>query len=92
MPTVKPEQHGTRTAYNYGCRCALCKEAESRYSQAHRGHDGEAHIGELKVWAASLGFDLPANARSIPKPLIDRWNREHPDRPYTRMATRKWFT
>lgn len=30
-PPVKPEQHGTTTAYGYGCKCGDCREAHAAY-------------------------------------------------------------
>jgi len=37
-PPVKPrqDQHGTRTAYSYGCRCEGCRAANAARSQATR--------------------------------------------------------
>ncbi len=35
---------------------------------------------EIRTWAASLG--LPDSRGRIPRLLADRWNREHPERPY----------
>jgi len=34
--TVRPEQHGTRTGYHYGCRCDDCRRAIREASQAWR--------------------------------------------------------
>lgn len=35
-PNVKPEQHGTKTGYEYGCRCVDCNAANAAYSRAYR--------------------------------------------------------
>lgn len=35
-PNVRPDQHGTRTGYYYGCRCADCRSANAANSRANR--------------------------------------------------------
>lgn len=33
---VRADQHGTRTGYNYGCRCVECREAHNAHNRALR--------------------------------------------------------
>jgi hypothetical protein len=72
-------KHGTQSRYTNGrCRCDECRAGHAAYQS--QWVSGEcATAAELREWAHGLGFDIP---RRIPKPLIDRWNRERPDRPY----------
>jgi hypothetical protein len=37
---VRPEQHGTRTGYHYGCRCDDCQAAQAAYDAARRPRKG----------------------------------------------------
>jgi hypothetical protein len=37
---VRPEQHGTRTGYHYGCRCGDCRDAQAAYDAARRPRKG----------------------------------------------------
>jgi hypothetical protein len=80
-------RHGTPNGYTYwGCRCADCTAAWSadcaRRERAKEGTvtDGPT-AGELRIYGRSLGLPIPHN--KIPAGLAVRWNREHPDRPYT---------
>lgn len=41
--------------------------------------------GEVRQWGVSLGYPLP-NVGTLPHALIERWNREHPDRPFVERA------
>lgn len=41
--------------------------------------------GEVRQWAVSLGYPL-SNVGTLPLALIERWNREHPDRPFVEHA------
>lgn len=34
---VREDRHGTRTNYQYGCRCTRCRLANSDYMADHRG-------------------------------------------------------
>jgi hypothetical protein len=38
-------------------------------------------MGQLREWGRSLG--LPVGRTTIPNWLAERWNREHPDQPYS---------
>jgi len=75
--------HGTRIRYVHdSCRCDLCCKAMNDYYQEHR-QNTRAYIADVREWARGLGFELTGRAR---KPLIDRYNREHPERPYQTEA------
>lgn len=78
-------RHGTLSRYRRGCHCDLCRAANTEY--ARRRREGQyATKSEVKEWMRGLGWDRPMPA-NIPQPIIDRWNREHPDRPYIGGAT-----
>jgi len=77
--------HGTHARYCNGCRCAPCTKGHTEYTRGHREND-RAWLAEVKEWAYGLGFQLTGRAR---KPLIERYNREHPDRPYLTDASDK---
>jgi hypothetical protein len=40
--TVRGDQHGTETGYNYGCRCDLCSEAHTTASRKYKAANREA--------------------------------------------------
>lgn len=53
--TVKPEQHGTVTGYNYGCRCEECTAAINTF---HR-------VARLKRKAKKLGIVIPRELNAV---------------------------
>jgi hypothetical protein len=78
MPVVA---HG-RVGYGRGCRCDECYEynqAASGAAQRRATPEGAASLDEVRQWGISLGLPLPSKG-PVPQPLIDRWNREHPER------------
>jgi hypothetical protein len=40
---------------------------------------GQQSTSQVREWARSLGFRVSARGR-LPVALLERWNREHPDR------------
>lgn len=48
---VKPEQHGTRTGYDYGCRCDACREARRKQGAEYRASHVEAERKRARLWA-----------------------------------------
>ena len=74
-------EHGTPSRYTKGrCRCDACRAAGTAY--AARRNSGEyAGRSDLSEFMRGLGWDKSI-PRAIPQVFVDRWNREHPDRPY----------
>jgi hypothetical protein len=62
--------------------------SNSADAQRLRRHDGsEVVSSDVIQWARSLGFDIhPKLKGKVAGILVDRYNREHPDRPYTRVT------
>jgi hypothetical protein len=78
-------RHGTSTGYTYGCRCEPCREAkmDSNATSARlEYHSERATHGDLRLFAHGLGLSVPRSGARR-EALIKRYNREHPDRPYT---------
>lgn len=74
-------RHGTVSRYSSGkCRCAECKQASAEYKK-RLAAGTYATRAELEQFMVSLGWDkrIP---RQLPQVFVQRWNREHPDRPY----------
>jgi len=51
--TVQDHQHGTRTAYNYGCRCDRCKNANRLYRQRRRAQIKAGDGTAIRLWHAA---------------------------------------
>jgi len=81
---MRDDQHGTDSGYSYyGCRCEECcaKHYETvRRSEIEKKYGDSPSWGVLNQWALSLGF--PRLPPIVPKTVADRWEREHPDRPF----------
>jgi hypothetical protein len=51
LPTATTARHGTRTGFQYGCRCALCVKVEHEYQREY-----QRAYREKKATAATEGL------------------------------------
>jgi hypothetical protein len=84
----RPITHGTATGYARGCHCDDCREAKMAANAATRmrkkltAAPDSPTPNEVRDYGRSLGLPINQNG-PVPPGLIDRWNRDHPERPYT---------
>lgn len=85
IPEADP-RHGSLAGYSAGCRCEPCTDSKSASNGSYRLAHGRVPTGSVsrdEVRAFGMGLGLPIASRGfLPAGLIQRWNREHPDRPY----------
>ncbi len=55
--TVQDHQHGTRTAYNYGCRCDTCTNANRLYAQRRRARVKARKSTSVRQWHVAAQTD-----------------------------------
>lgn len=46
--------------------------------------DAAPSVAEMREWARGLGLPVPDRGGRLPVGILDRWDREHPDRPARR--------
>ena len=61
---------------------------ESRQQASESTFSIQASYDEVRLWANSLGFSIPARWGKAREQIIARYNREHPDRPYLSPSER----
>jgi hypothetical protein len=84
-------RHGTLTGYaGCACRCEDCSNANLEYLR-QKGwlpaapEAGTVTLGEVREWARGLGLPVTSSLSGRNgAAIIARWNREHPERQFTR--------